>query len=97
MSGDSLRHSPRVAWVGEEGRVVVLHLDRLEELPVVLSGSGAAIWHAVDGSSDADEVVLTVADEFGLPTEAVAADVRAFLDDLATRGLITTEKQDGDG
>ena len=87
------RHSPRIAWVGEPERVVVLHLDRLDELPLVLTGSGAAIWHAVDGSGDVDEVIRTVAGEFGLPTETVEPDVRAFLEDLAARGLIVP--QDG--
>jgi hypothetical protein len=84
-----LQHSNRVAWVGEEDRVVVLHLDRLEELPVVLSGSGAAIWHAVDAADDVTDTVGTVAEAFGVQPEDVEADVRAFLEDLAGRGLIT--------
>jgi hypothetical protein len=91
MSGGLLRHSSRVAWVSEEDRVVALPLDRLEELPVVLSGSSAAIWHAVDGSCGIEDVVAAVADEFDLPPETVDADVRAFLDDLETRGLVTSE------
>ena len=89
MSRGMLQHSNRVAWVGEEDRVVVLHLDRLEELPVVLSGSGAAIWHAADGAQDVGEVVETVTAAFAVRPEEVEADVRAFLEDLAGRGLIT--------
>jgi hypothetical protein len=91
MSGGLLQHSSRVAWVGEADRVVLLHLDRLEELPVVLSGSGAAIWHAVDGARDIEEVTGTVAEAFDVQPETVEADVRAFLEDLAARGLITSE------
>ena len=82
------RHSPDVAWLGDRERAVLLPLDRLEELPLVLIGSSAAIWHAVDGARDADAVVETVANAFDLSPEAVEDDVRAFLDDLAARGLI---------
>ena len=51
-------------------------------------GSAAAIWRAVDGVRSTPAVVESVAESFGVPAAEVEADVVAFLDSLASAGLL---------
>ena len=83
------RHAVEVAYVESEERVALLDLDRLDELPVVLTDSGAAIWLAVDGRRTDERIVSAVAEGFGAEVDQIAAQVRAFLQDLASRRLIS--------
>jgi len=79
-----------LAFVESADRLVVLDLDRLDELPLVLTGSAAAVWSAIDGSRDEEGICAEVAEGFGVETDEVRAHVSEFLGDLAGRDLITS-------
>lgn len=82
------RHSGRAAVVDSGDRIALLDLDHLADPPRVLEGSAAAIWRAVDGVRTTPMVVESVAGSYGVPPAELEADVLAFLDSLATAGLL---------
>lgn len=88
MTKGAWQHGPDVAYVQAEARVVALDLIHAPDLPQVLSPSAAAVWQAIDGQRSDDAIVAEVADAYGVTPEAIAADVRQFLADLAATGLI---------
>ena len=54
--------------------------------PLVLQGSGGAIWAlAADG---VDDVPAALADAVGRPVAEIVDDVNSFLGELVTRGLL---------
>lgn len=69
-------------------RVTLLDLDHLDRPPVVLEGSAAAVWRAVDGTSTDDELCADLADAYGVTAGELAGDVLALLDDLLARELL---------
>lgn len=75
--------------VGDQGRVAMIHLERLADPPVVLEGPAAAIWDLVDGRRSTGAMAAELAERSGAGLEQVGRDVVAFLDDLARRGFIT--------
>ena len=85
---EPLRRHPELAVVESADRVTVLHLDHLAEPPLVLSGSGVAVWEAVDGRRTLAEVVEAVAASYGLEVVAVEAEVRVFVEELVGRGVL---------
>jgi Coenzyme PQQ synthesis protein D (PqqD) len=82
------RHADELAEVVTDGRVALLDLTRLNEPPVVLTHSAAAIWDAVDGRRDEDAVVTRVAEGFDVPAAEIREHVSAFLEDLASCHLL---------
>jgi hypothetical protein len=80
--------SGSLAQVPSEGRVAMIDLDRLADPPMVLEGTAASIWAAIDGHRTVAEVVDVVAGEYSLPPDDIRADVEAFVADLAARGLV---------
>lgn len=89
MSTDAWRHSPDVAQVAENDRVVVVDLARPAIPPRVLDGPAAVIWASVDGTRDTAAVVAAVAEAAGTAPADVSDDVATFLDDLRSSGLLT--------
>jgi hypothetical protein len=85
---DVWMQSSSLAQVPSEGRVAMIDLDRLADPPMVLEGTAAAIWAAIDGRRTVAEVVDLVAEEYALAADDIRTDVEAFLDDLAERGLV---------
>ena len=86
--------SPRTTMVVGDDRVVALNLDTPMETPVVLEGSAAAIWFAlVDDDSNAKpsmkeaDIISEVAQDYDLPPETIAEDVREFLNKMLADGL----------
>ncbi|GAB3855697.1 hypothetical protein GCM10028801_11720 [Nocardioides maradonensis] len=69
-------------------RVTLLDLDRLELPPLVLEGSAASVWRAIDGVSSVDAICDDLADAYELPVSTISADVVALLEDLVGRGLL---------
>lgn len=80
--------SDSLAQVPSEGRVAMIDLDRLADPPMVLEGTAASIWAAIDGRRTVAEVVEAVAEEYALLPDDIRADVEAFVADLAQRGLV---------
>ena len=80
--------SSEVAWTDEGGRVAVLDLDRLEQPPVVFTGSGGDIWRALDGERNEDAIVSILAAEYEVNDAEIGSQVRTVLTDLAQRQLL---------
>ena len=53
-----------------------------------LGETGTAIWARLDQPCSTEELVTTVAEEYGLPEERVTADLCAFLDALRREELV---------
>ena len=84
-----LRLRDEIAWVdGAHGRVVLLDLDRLTEPPRVLAEPAAAIWRAVDGLRDEEDIVRAVAAAYAMAPDQIRDDVRTFLTELEGLGLV---------
>lgn len=84
------QHKSDLAHLASEARVVVMHLDRLHVPPRLMEGSGPRIWQHLPGHTTA-QVVQSVADMVGAPVDEIAAEVTAFVEQLAEDGLITSE------
>lgn len=69
----------------EEGGLVVLS-GRAEIK--VLNAVGTTVFKCLDGEHTVGEIVDRVADEYGVDAATAAADVEAFLDDLAKHGML---------
>ena len=55
-----------------------------------LSGSGRAIWDAVDGKRDTRAIGDIVAEQFDAPAQAIATEAQIFLGELQAAGLIVS-------
>lgn len=80
--------APSLAQVTGEGRVAMIDLERPADPPIVLEGTAAAIWAALDGEHTLARVVEVVAAAYELAADEVHADVVAFVADLAARALV---------
>ena len=74
--------------VESEYRAVVLDLDRMDDPPLILTDSAAAVWWHIDGRNSEQDIVRKVARMFGVRGGEIADEVREFLGDLASRDLI---------
>jgi pyrroloquinoline quinone biosynthesis protein D len=70
--------------VGERGTVILVAAGTMHQLNL----AGGRIWSLCDGSRTPDEVIDALAAEFAAPRQELAADVKAFLDDLKQRGWL---------
>jgi hypothetical protein len=73
---------------GSPDRAVVLDLSHPELPPYVFEDSAARIWACLDGERSEAEVADHLAEEFAVPVEVVATDVRQFVDRLGELGLV---------
>jgi hypothetical protein len=55
---------------------------------LVLNDVGRTVWGLVDGRRTADEIAALVCAEYEVEPAQARADARAFLADLAARGLV---------
>lgn len=87
--GDAWLRSEEVAFVDDGERVVLLNLsDPGKGRPGLLAGPAAAVWRALERSQCVEDVMETVAGQFGVSTEQISIDVEAFLHALEGEGLI---------
>jgi pyrroloquinoline quinone biosynthesis protein D len=63
-------------------------VDSESEQAHALNSVGVAVLERCDGTLTVGEIVVEVNDIFDAPREQIAADVHAFLADLAARGMI---------
>lgn len=66
---------------------LVLYDDR-DGRSYVLNRTGAAVWRLCDGEATVDDLVASIAREYGEPTERVRPDVEALLAELREAGLL---------
>jgi hypothetical protein len=88
------RRADGVAYVDSSQRSVALDLDHPDHAPYVFEGSAADIWDLVDGRRSEVELTAELAAAYDAPTEAVGADVHAFLERLAGLGLLVVVDTD---
>ncbi|PQZ87772.1 PqqD family protein [Arthrobacter sp. MYb227] len=86
--------SPRLAVVAsaEADRFAILHLDATQ--PIVLTGTGAAIWEALDQAETIRSISALLADAYEVDPAMIQPQIMDFLEQLATQSLIIT-KTDG--
>jgi len=81
---------PNVRFIASEEGAVLLHLERGRYQS--LNGAGAAIWSDLMNGASCEEIVSHVCNRFPhTPHDRVESDVTRFLNDLASRGLVTLE------
>ena len=69
------------------GLVVVLGPERGD--PIVLRGTGVALWRALDRPQSTDELAISLAEEFDASPDAVRSDIEPVLEQTFRRGRIT--------
>jgi hypothetical protein len=84
------RRHPDTAFrsVGEEGGLVVLP-GRAEVK--VLNPVGAKIFSLLDGRHTREQIAEAVAEEFDVTREQASEDLRQFLEELETNGMLEEE------
>jgi Coenzyme PQQ synthesis protein D (PqqD) len=88
VADETWLREPDLAAVASEDRVVVLRLTALERPPLILEGSAAAIWAAVEQPRTLEEIAAVVAAGFGSAPADIARDVARFLGLLEAEGLV---------
>jgi hypothetical protein len=79
--------SPRVAWVAEADRAVLLNLESEAPQPEQLDGTAAAIWTLLGATPlSLDQIVTPLATAYGVAPDAIRGDVAAFLETLRAKG-----------
>lgn len=79
--------------VGDDGAVL---LDPREGVYLGVEGPGALLWATLaQGPASVAELCDAVAADYEISAEACADDVRAFVDDLLRRDLVTLLPEDG--
>lgn len=74
------------------GRVAVLHLEA--EVPVILVGTAASVWSALDGARTETELIEDLARNYGTDASVIHDDVIGLIDSLSTGGMITRAPRD---
>ena len=82
-----LAKSPKTAWRIIEGEAVILSMDT--KVLRGLNPVGSRIWELIDGQRSLEEITETIVLEFDVPPADAAQDVRAFIQELLDRGLVT--------
>jgi hypothetical protein len=70
-----------------EGDTVLLMLTT--GMYYALNAVGTSVWRRLEVPCRAQELADRIGSEFGVPAETAAADLRVFLDELMSDGLIT--------
>lgn len=58
---------------------------------LMLNPTGVAIWRLVDGHTPCHQIASSLALQFSMPVEQITRDVYAFIERLATAGLIVEQ------
>jgi hypothetical protein len=75
------RRHPRALWRRSGARVVVL--PPAHDEPLLLEGSGSAIWELLESPIDETELIEVLADAAGEDPAEIGPQVRTFLEALA--------------
>ena len=79
-------NSDAVSWREVNGEVIALRHEASEY--VSTNATGTLIWSALADGASRDELVALLVERFEIEAERAAADVDAFVDQLASRGLL---------
>ena len=80
-----IRTSARLAWQVIDGQAVIMDLAASRTLG--LNPAGSLIWSLL-GDHDEEEIAAALADRFAVESAAALRDVRVFVEDLRSRGLV---------
>lgn len=73
-----------------DDEVLIVDLDGGELFS--LSGTGRAVWEAIDGKRDADAIAALLAASYDADETVIAGDVRALITSLTEAALIAPVK-----
>lgn len=79
--------------IGDEGGLVVIPRQSKVQ---VLNPVGIKVYSMLDGTHSRDEIVEAVMEEFDVEASVAQSDVDAFLDELASEGMLTTSNGAGE-
>jgi hypothetical protein len=79
--------------IGDEGGLVVIPRQSKVQ---VLNPVGIKVYSMLDGSHSRDEIVQAVMEEFDVAEKSARSDVDAFLDELASEGMLTSTNGTGE-
>ena len=89
-STDVFQKSERVSWRFLEEQVVLV--DQNQGKVVRLTPTGAAIWEALDGQKNIQEIVTRICENFEADPEQVRQDVFSFLKQLKKQGFVEPKR-----
>ena len=87
--GVRFRRAPEVLWRAAGFGVVVL--GPADPEPRTLTGTGPALWEALDTAMSADDLAEELAARFGVEPARVAADISPVLAELHRIGALDEE------
>jgi hypothetical protein len=79
--------NPRTAWRVYDGQAVIVSPD--DSTLHTLNAVGTLVWEVADGRRDVAAIVARVCEAFDVAPERAEDDVRRFVGELLTRGLLT--------
>ena len=79
--------------IGEEGGLVVIPRQSKVQ---VLNPVGIKVYSMLDGKHSRSQIVQAVMEEFDVEESVARSDVDAFLDELASEGMLTTANGSGE-
>ena len=87
----TVRRAEGVLWRNVGPEVVATATDR--EGFEVLSPSAGAAWRKLDRPRVPEDLVASLAEEYGLDPAAIRSDVQELLGDLVDRGLVELDAE----
>jgi hypothetical protein len=86
VSGQTISRHPDVVDAEVDGERVLLHCDT--GVYYGLNPVGSFIWPLIEQPADIDDLVTKVADNFAVDEATCRSDVAAFIEHLASNGLL---------
>jgi pyrroloquinoline quinone biosynthesis protein D len=79
---------PALAWREVGGEVVLVDPTQADTIVRVFNDVAGLIWMRLDGQHDLATIASQLAVEFDAPESDIQADVLAFVDELAGKGVL---------
>ncbi|MFM5932243.1 MAG: PqqD family protein [Novosphingobium sp.] len=86
MTKPLAKHPDRFVETAIDDETVVMDIDSAEFFS--LNETAGAVWRAIDGKRDRDEVLAAVAAEYGIDAQDIAADVDEVLGRFVDAGFL---------
>lgn len=84
------RKHPHAASRVYEGEAFIV-LPQYHEYKI-LNSTGTRIWDLIDGSRSESDIAKVIADEYEVTLETALEDVRSFLSDLKSNGMLANDE-----
>jgi hypothetical protein len=93
FSGPLLSIASHISWNPVAGELVLF--DCRDGAYHALNGSGAEIWRAIVSGLDEQQTIDALAERYDAPREAIARNVREFIDAALAKNLLLRTEQAG--